>query len=74
MLWGTIRGWSRKLGIPEEVLMERFQGLPTQLCRTRDPDDPECEVVADAYAEPDVREALTDLVEVWPEGLDDAPR
>jgi hypothetical protein len=62
VLWGTIHGWSQKLGIPEDVLKERCKDLPMQLCRAKDPADPEYEIVTEAYAEPDVLQACADLL------------
>jgi hypothetical protein len=53
VLWGTIRGWSKKLGLAEEVLRERFNNLRSQ--PTNDP-------ATRAYAEPDVLEACADLL------------
>ena len=61
-LWGTIRGWSEQLGIPEDVLRERFKGLPTKPCLAKDPTDPERQVVTDAYPQPEVLEAVKDLL------------
>lgn len=60
VLWGTIRGWSKKLGIAEEVLRERCKDLPTQPCRV--PNDPGATPLANAYAEPDVMEVCADLL------------
>ena len=62
VLWGTIHGWSKKLVIPEDVLKERFKDLPRQPCRAKDSNDPVAEIVADAYAEPDVLQACADLL------------
>ena len=62
VLWGTIHGWSKKLGIAEGVLRERCKGLESQPCKAKDPNDPALELVADAYAEPDVLEACADLL------------
>jgi hypothetical protein len=60
VLWGTIRGWSKKLAIAEDVLRERCKGLPTQPCRAKVPIEPSSET--NAYAEPDVLEACADLL------------
>jgi hypothetical protein len=62
VLWGTIHGWSKKLGIAEDVLRERFKGLPSQPCRATNRNDGASEVVPNAYAEPDVMEACADLL------------
>ena len=62
VLWGTIRAWSNKLAIPEDVLKERFKNLPSQPCRARRPNDPTGKIMADAFAEPDVLEACADLL------------
>jgi hypothetical protein len=42
-------------------LRERCKDLPTQPCRAKNP-NPASEIVADAYAEPDVLEACADLL------------
>ena len=53
VLWGTIHGWSKKLGIAENVLRDRFKDLRSQ--PTKDP-------TIRAYPEPDVLEACADLM------------
>lgn len=62
VLFGTIHGWSEKLGIPVDVLRERLKDCEHQLCRATDPDDPELEMVTEAYAEDDVLRVCADLL------------
>ena len=53
VLWGTIHGWSKKLGIAEDVVRDRCKELRSQ--PTKDP-------TVKAYAEPEVLEACVDLL------------
>ena len=62
VLWGTIRGWAKKLGISEEILKERCKGLPTHPCTIREPNNPEATIISESYAEPDVMEVCADLL------------
>jgi len=60
--YATIRGWARKLGIPEDVLKQRCRGLPRLDCSLVDPKHPDFHVMGQSYAEPDVRTACADLL------------
>ena len=62
VLWGTIRGWAKKLGISEELLKERCKGLPTHPCTIREPNNPEAMIIGESYAEADVMEVCADLL------------
>ena len=53
VLWGTIYGWAKRLGIAEDVLRERFKDLRSQA--TKEP-------TIRAYPQPDVLEACSDLL------------
>jgi len=57
--WGAAGAWAHLLGVPDDVVRERCRRLPMVLCRVADPKDPERTVIAEAYAEPDVRKALS---------------
>jgi len=59
VLWGTLKGWSEKLGVPQDVLKEKLKGLTTKPCRTKVGDE---EVVADAYREDDVMRVCAEWV------------
>lgn len=61
-LWGTLWGWSEKLGIPEDVLRERFKDLPTEDCVADDRENPGHQIVTVAYPETEVLEAVKDLL------------
>ena len=60
VVWGTVRAWSRKLGIAEEVLRARCAGLPTHHTQGDDPAEPQKE--AESYSLPDVLRACSDLL------------
>lgn len=66
VLWGSIGGWSEQLGITEEILRERLKSLPSRDRLAADPKNPRFKVLTQSYAEPDVREAVADLVPLWP--------
>ena len=60
VVWGTIRAWSKKLGIAEDVLKTRCAGLPVQFRQSDDPREPHQEV--ESYSLPDVLHACHDLL------------
>lgn len=61
-LWGTIQGWSTKLGLPLDVLRERFKGLPSQKCIAADPYNSKLQIVTDSYPQSAVMAVLADLL------------
>lgn len=59
VLWGTLKGWSEKLGVPQAALKEKLKGLATKPCRIKAGDE---EVVADGYREDDVMRVCAEWV------------